>query len=72
MMLIHEQPPGPRPWSPNWHVWRWVAIAVPVAYASTAADGAIGFLLLIVAFYAVCRALADALPGWPGMREHKQ
>ena len=72
MMLIHEQPPGPRPWSPNWRVWRWVAVAALVFYGSTADDGAVGFLLLVVAFYAGCRAVTEALPGWQGMREHKQ
>jgi len=72
VMLIHEPPSGPQPWTPNLRVWRWVAVALPVGYGSTAADGVIGFLLILIAFAAVCRALSEALPYGTGLREHRQ
>jgi hypothetical protein len=71
-MLIHEGEPGPRPWRPNWRVWRWVIVAAVVGYASSAATGGVGLLLLFVAFYAGCKALAEAIPYGEGLREHRQ
>jgi hypothetical protein len=71
-MLIHEPEDGPRPWQPDWRVWRWVALAVVVGYAATRATGGIGVLLILVAFYAACKALAQALPYAGGLHEHRQ
>ena len=71
-MLIHEEPPRPREWQPNWRIWRWVALAVVVGWAATQASGGVGVLLILVAFYAACKALAEAIPYWDGLREHRQ
>jgi hypothetical protein len=71
-MLIHEEAPGPRPWRPNWRVWRWVTIAVVVGYAATHAGGGVGTLLILVAFYAACKAVSEAIPYGGGLREHRQ
>jgi hypothetical protein len=71
-MLIHEREDGPRPWQPDWRVWRWVVVAVVVGYAATRATGGIGVLLILVAFAAACKALDEALPYRGGLREHRQ
>jgi hypothetical protein len=71
-MLIHERPEEPRPWQPNWRVWRWVALTVVVGWAATQAAGGVGVLLILVAFYAACKALAEALPYGGGLHEHRQ
>jgi hypothetical protein len=71
-MLIHEEERRPRPWHPNWRIWRWLAVAAVVGYGATAATGGIGVLLTLVAFYAACKAVAEALPYGDGLREHRQ
>jgi hypothetical protein len=71
-MLIHEEEPRPRPWQPNWRIWRWVAVALVVGYAATEARGGVGTLLILVAFSAACKALSEALPYGDGLREHRQ
>jgi hypothetical protein len=75
-MLIHEGDAGgeqtPRPWQPNWRVWRWVIAAAVFGYAATATTGAVGVLLVFTAFFAACKALAEAIPYGYGLREHRQ
>ena len=71
-MLIHEEEPGPRPWQPNWRIWRWAAVALIVGYAATNATGAVATLLILVAFAAACKAVAEAVPYGGGLREHRQ
>jgi hypothetical protein len=75
-MLIHEEDarghPAPRPWQPNWRVWRWVIAAVAFGYAATDTAGVAGVLLAFAAFFAACRALAVALPYDDGLREYRQ
>jgi hypothetical protein len=71
-MLIHEEEPRPRPWQPNWRVWRWLLVAAVVGYGATAATGGIGVLLALIAFYAACQALAEAIPYGGGLSEHRQ
>jgi hypothetical protein len=71
-MLIHEEEPGPRPWRPNWRIWRWVAVAVVVGYAATETAGGVGVLLILIAFYAACKAVAEAIPYGGGLHEHRQ
>jgi hypothetical protein len=63
---------GPRPWEPNWKVWRWVLAAVIVAFAATRSEGALEALLVFVVFGLVCRAALEALPGGDGLREYRQ
>jgi hypothetical protein len=78
LMLVHtrEPPPDdgrePVAWEPNWRTWLWVAIAVVVGFAAVNADGGVGTLLIFGAFYAACRALAQALPYWGGLTEWRQ
>ena len=72
LMLIHEEQSGPRAWQPNWRVWRWVVAAVVVGFAATAATGAIGVLLTFTAFFAACKAVAEAIPYGGGLSEHRQ
>jgi hypothetical protein len=78
LMLVHSREPPPEerrergPWEPNWRVWLWMAIAVVVGYAALNADGAVGTLLLLGAFYAVCRSVAEALPYSGGLTEWRQ
>jgi hypothetical protein len=71
-MLIHEEAPRPWPWQPNWRIWRWVAVALVVGYAATHATGGVATLLILVAFYAACKAVSEALPYGGGLREHRQ
>jgi hypothetical protein len=71
-MLVHERPAGPRPWQPNWRIWRWVAVAAIVGYAASRATGGVGVLLIMVTFYAACKAVAEAIPYGNGLREHRQ
>jgi hypothetical protein len=71
-MLIHEEERRPRPWEPNWRIWRWLIVAVVVGYAATSAGGGIGVLLIFGAFFAACKALAEAIPYGDGLREHRQ
>jgi hypothetical protein len=66
------QDEGPRPWEPNWKVWRWVLAAVIVAFAATRSEGALEALLVFVVFGLVCRAALEALPGGDGLREYRQ
>ncbi len=64
---------GDRPqWEPRWRVWRWVLVAVPLAYAAARSDGAVGTLLVLVVFGLVCQALAEALPYGRGLTEWRQ
>jgi hypothetical protein len=67
-----SRPEGPRPWEPNWRVWRWVVAAVVVTFAATRSDGAVEALLVFVVFGLVCRAAVEALPNGDGLREYKQ
>jgi hypothetical protein len=74
---IHAQEPepgpeGPRPWEPNWRVWRWVVAAVFVTFAATQSEGALEALLVFVVFGLVCRAALEALPNGDGLREYRQ
>ena len=80
-MFVHSEEPDPpsepgdgrpRPWEPNWRVWRWVAAAVVITYAATHAHGAVQALLVLVVFALCCRALTEALPYGDGMREWRQ
>jgi hypothetical protein len=69
---LPERDEGPRPWEPNWRVWRWVGAALLVGYASAHAGGAIGAGLVMVAFVLGCKAFAEALPYGSGLREWRQ
>ncbi len=75
-MLIDDRTPRDEPalppWSPNWRVWRWVAMAVLAGIAGLVAGGAAGTLLVIIAFAAGCRVLDEALPYREGLREWRQ
>ena len=76
-MLVHtreprEEPSGPRPWAPNWHMWAWLAGAAVAGYAATVTEGALGAGLAMMAFAAVCRALTVALPYGAGLAEWRQ
>jgi hypothetical protein len=71
-MLIHEEEPRPQPWQPNWRVWGWVAVALLVGFAALSAKGGIGVLLVFLAFFAACKAAAEAVPYGGGLREHRQ
>jgi hypothetical protein len=65
--------PDERPaWEPNWRIWRWIALAVPVVYAATEVQGAVEALLVLIVFGLVCRAAVEALPNGDGLREHRQ
>jgi hypothetical protein len=66
------RPEGPRPWEPNWRVWRWVVAAVFVTFAATQSEGALEALLVFVVFGLVCRAALEALPNGDGLREYRQ
>ena len=81
LMLVHsrddhgalpERPEGPRPWEPNWRVWRWVAAAVLLGCAASQSQGALATLLVFAAFALCCRALAEAIPYRDGLREWRQ
>jgi hypothetical protein len=77
LAYVHASDPdprdeGPRPWEPNWKVWRWVLAAVIVAFAATRSEGALEALLVFVVFGLVCRAALEALPGGDGLREYRQ
>ena len=78
LMLIHSREPPPEErrdpirWEPNWRVWLWVAIAVVVGYAALNASGAVATLLIMCAFYAGCRSVAEALPYGRGLGEWRQ
>jgi hypothetical protein len=65
-------PEGPRPWEPNWRVWRWIVAAVFVTYGAVRTDGAMEALLVLVVFALVCRAALEALPDGDGLREYRQ
>jgi hypothetical protein len=60
------------PWEPNWRVWRWVVAAVPLAYAASRTEGALGLLLVLIVFALACRAATEALPSGDGLREWRQ
>jgi hypothetical protein len=66
------RPEGPRPWQPDWRVWRWLIAAVPVVYAATRSDGTVELVLVLVVFALACRAAVEALPGGDGLREWRQ
>jgi hypothetical protein len=78
LMLIHSREPPPEqrrepvPWTPNWRVWLWAAIAVAVGYAALNTHGAMGALLVICSFYALCRWAAEVLPYPGGLTEWRQ
>jgi hypothetical protein len=65
-------PERPRPWEPDWRVWRWVVAAVFVTYGAARSDGAVEALLVFVVFALVCRAALEALPNGDGLREYRQ
>jgi hypothetical protein len=60
------------PWEPNWRVWRWVAVALVVAYGAGRANGALAYLLVLVVFGLCCRAVQEWLPSGDGLREWRQ
>jgi len=78
LMLVHSQEPSAdggreRPyWEPNWAVWTRVAIALVLGFAALSADGGVATLLIIAAFYAGCRAVAEAVPYTGGLTEWRQ
>jgi hypothetical protein len=75
-MLIDDRSPPDEPalppWSPNWRLWRWVAGAILTGVVGVVAGGAVGTVLVIVAFAAGCRAIDEALPYRQGLREWHQ
>jgi hypothetical protein len=72
----HEPDPGdgdePRPWEPNWRLWRWVMAAAVFAFASSYSTGAFEAALIFIAFGLACRAVQEWLPDGDGMREYRQ
>jgi hypothetical protein len=66
------RPEGPRPWDPDWRVWRWIVAAAFLTYGAVRADGAVEALLVFLVFAVVCRAALDALPDGDGLREYRQ
>ena len=73
LAYVRASEPDDRPvWQPNWRIWRWVLAAVVVAYAASRSDGAVGTLLVLVAFGLACQALAEALPYGRGLTEWRQ
>jgi hypothetical protein len=63
---------GPRPWEPNWRMWRWIAATVVAVYCATQTEGAARALLVIVAFVLVCLAVDEGVPRGDGLREWRQ
>jgi hypothetical protein len=69
----HDPPPeGPRPWEPNWRVWRWLVAAAFVTYGAARTQGAVEALLVFVVLALVCRAALEAIPNGDGLREYRQ
>jgi hypothetical protein len=66
------RPEQPRPWEPDWRVWRWVVAALFFTYGAVRTDGAVEALLVFVVFGLVCRAAVEALPDGDGLREYRQ
>ena len=66
------RPEGPRPWEPNWRVWRWVAAALVVGFAAGNSTGGVQYLLVVTTFGLVCQAVAEALPRMDGLRDWRQ
>jgi hypothetical protein len=66
------RPEGPRPWQPDWRVWRWLIAAAFVIYAATRAEGIVELACVIVVFALACRAAVEALPSGDGLREWRQ
>lgn len=65
-------PDGPRPWEPEWRVWRWVLAAVVVSYGAVRADGAVEAALVFVVFGLLCRCVTELLPEGNGLRDYRQ
>jgi hypothetical protein len=63
---------GRTPWEPNWRVWRWVGVALPVTYGATQAHGLLASVLVLVVFALCCRAAVELLPNGDGLREWRQ
>ncbi|MGH2762518.1 MAG: hypothetical protein ACRDL0_03900 [Thermoleophilaceae bacterium] len=66
------RPEGPRPWEPDWRVWRWIAAAGVATYAAVRTDGAVEALLVFAVFALVCRAALELLPDGDGLRDYRQ
>jgi hypothetical protein len=74
---VHAQRPDPQdgrraPWEPDWRVWRWIAAAAVLGYASAQSGGALAAVLMLAVFACVCQAAAEALPSGDGLREYRQ
>jgi hypothetical protein len=75
---VHAHEPGPpeddgrTPWEPNWRIWRWVALAIMLAFAATRSAGVLETLLVFLVFALCCRAALEALPNGDGLREWRQ
>jgi hypothetical protein len=74
---VHAREPdepedGRSPWEPNWRIWRWVAIAIALAFAATRSAGVLETLLVFLVFVLCCRAALEALPNGDGLREWRQ
>ena len=67
-----ERPEGPRPWQPNWRLWRWLVPALVVGYAAAHSDGALATLLIFVVFGICCRAVLELVPEADGLRDWRQ
>lgn len=65
-------PDGPRPWEPDWRVWRWVPPALLAGYGLTRSDGVVALVLALVLFALVCRVVDELMPDGGGLREHRQ
>ena len=77
LAYVHADEPDPpedrrRVWEPNWRMWRWIAAAVVLGYASGDTRGAFSAVLTLAIFVCVCQAAAELLPKGDGLRAYRQ
>ena len=59
---------GRAPWEPNWRLWRWVGMALPLALAATLTHGWAELGLVFAVFVPCCRGALELLPDGDGLR----
>ena len=76
--LIDTRNPPPDPiekrpaWEPNWRLWTWVAVTTAALAGAQATSGIVSYGLVLLAFFAVCRAVSVILPPLDGLRDYRQ
>jgi hypothetical protein len=63
---------GRAAWEPNWRLWRWVLVAIPVTLAATLTHGIVELLLVFAVFGLCCRAALELMPGGDGLNQWRQ